>query len=376
MRLAFLNYHYDTDLQDCFSLIERYHSTTAWSESVRKAGADSVTVMQRFRSSCHMSINGVAYHFVDDGLPHKLPWYANPRVFHALIGKLNPDIIHYNGNPSAGRFLRKAVGPRIPIVWQHHGGGLPTGVAKWWYRHTFHVFDAFLFSASDLGWEWKNAGIVRPDQPVFEILEASSLFKSIDQEAARLRLLLEGREIFLWVGRLNQNKDPITVLRAFATVAKDFVDPHIYFLYGDGDLLADVEAEIKDLGIAKRVHLLGHVDRTLMPEYYSAADYFVLGSHHEGSGFALLEALACGLAPIVTSIPSFRKMLSGSTLGPLWNAGDISSLVEAIRQVRITNPGRTSIRNHFERHLSYENLGMQALAIYRSVISRKSDVQP
>ena len=41
---------------------------------------------------------------------------------------------------------------------------------------------------------------------------------------------------------------------------------------------------------------------------YSAADLFVVGSHHQGSGYALMEACACGAVPVVTAIPTFRLM--------------------------------------------------------------------
>ena len=39
-----------------------------------------------------------------------------------------------------------------------------------------------------------------------------------------------------------------------------------------------------------------------------AADLFVLGSHREGSGYSLIEALACGLPPVVTDIHAFRTL--------------------------------------------------------------------
>ena len=43
--------------------------------------------------------------------------------------------------------------------------------------------------------------------------------------------------------------------------------------------------------------------RARVEELMRAADIFTLGSHREGSGYALTEALACGLPPVVTDIP-------------------------------------------------------------------------
>ena len=57
-----------------------------------------------------------------------------------------------------------------------------------------------------------------------------------------------------------------------------------------------------------------------MPAWFSAADLFVVGSHHEGSGYALMEACACGAVPVVSDIPTFRLLAGGA--GALWPPGD------------------------------------------------------
>jgi len=43
-----------------------------------------------------------------------------------------------------------------------------------------------------------------------------------------------------------------------------------------------------------------------MASFYSAADLFVVGSHHEGSGYALMERARADSIPVVTGIPTFR----------------------------------------------------------------------
>jgi hypothetical protein len=56
------------------------------------------------------------------------------------------------------------------------------------------------------------------------------------------------------------------------------------------------------------VRLAGEVAHDRIAAFLSAADIFVVGSHHEGSGYALMEALACGTTPVVTDIPAFRAL--------------------------------------------------------------------
>ena len=97
----------------------------------------------------------------------------------------------------------------------------------------------------------------------------------------------------------------------------------------------------------------------------NAADLLVSGSHREGSGFALIEAMACGLPPVVTDIPSFRA-LTGGAVGRLWRRGDATDLAAALRwQWASRNPQqRAAIRAHFERRLSLPAIGQAFGAAY------------
>ncbi len=72
-----------------------------------------------------------------------------------------------------------------------------------------------------------------------------------------------------------------------------------------------------------------------------AADLFVLGSHREGSSFALIEALATGLTPVVTDIPSLRALTGNGAVGALWPCGDAGALDDALRSARRGDSARS-----------------------------------
>ena len=82
-----------------------------------------------------------------------------------------------------------------------------------------------------------------------------------------------------------------------------------------------------------RVRLVGAVPHDRMAPFYSAADLFVVGSHHEGSGYALMEACACGAVPVVTDIPTFRLLTAGGSVGALWTPGDAAGCARALVDV-------------------------------------------
>ena len=77
----------------------------------------------------------------------------------------------------------------------------------------------------------------------------------------------------------------------------------------------------RDPRLAARVRVVGAVAASQMAAYYSAADIFVSASHREGSGYAAIEAMACGAVPVLTDIPSFRVLTANGRVGALWQQG-------------------------------------------------------
>ena len=101
-----------------------------------------------------------------------------------------------------------------------------------------------------------------------------------------------------------------------------------------------------------------------------AADLFVLGSHREGSSFSLIEALATGLTPVVTDIPSLRTLTGNGAVGALWRCGDAQSLTEALTRAapRVGAAERARTRQHFDANLSHQAVGRGFAAAYESLI--------
>ncbi|MBM3942628.1 MAG: glycosyltransferase [SAR202 cluster bacterium] len=95
--------------------------------------------------------------------------------------------------------------------------------------------------------------------------------------------------------RLLPRKNVLGVLEALAG------HPHWdWIIAGDGPHRAKIESEIAELGLKKRVRLLGHVDYMQLPEIYAQADVYLQPSLSEPWGLAVNEAMASGL-PVVVS---------------------------------------------------------------------------
>jgi glycosyltransferase involved in cell wall biosynthesis len=373
VHVAQVNLAYDPRVSDPAALLERYHALTGWNEALAAAGVSRVSVVQRFTRDAEMVRAGVRYVFRAERGRH-WPGLLNavPRVA-SVVEELRANVVHINGLlfPRQVAEIASHVEPRGVLVLQHHAERPPGDVVRQFIaRRSFRRVDGLLFTAREIAGPWRDAGIVSPDQPVHEVMEASTTLRP-GTHVERL----PGSPALLWVGRLIEMKDPITVLDGFERALELLPDAHLTMVYEREDLLKAVRARIgAGAALPGRVHLKGRLPHSSMSEQYAGADVLVLGSRYEGSGFAVIEALACGATPVVTDIPPFRVLTARGSVGRLWRPGDPGALVQAL--VHVAGQDRAALRQaaiaHFERELSWPVVARRAINVYRELIERRT----
>jgi glycosyltransferase involved in cell wall biosynthesis len=202
---------------------------------------------------------------------------------------------------------------------------------------------------------------------VYEIPESASRFTPGDQAEARLATGLTGDPCVLWVGHLNTNKDPLTVLDGVSLAARHLPGLQLWCCFATAPLLAAARRRIDgDSQLQGRVHLLGRVPHERIESLMRAADLFVLGSHREGCSFSVLEAMACGLPPVVTDIPSFRTLTGDGAAGGHWPCGDAQQLAQLLVQLASQPRAvlRAAARKQFDNELSFAAFGRKLCAAY------------
>ncbi|HEU4781538.1 MAG TPA: glycosyltransferase family 4 protein [Steroidobacteraceae bacterium] len=331
-----------------------------------------VTVVQASMVEGICSREGVEFHFVAPvgaGAP-----LTRAPAFAALLGRLRADIYHVHGLGFAREVLGlRKLAPRTPIFLQDHADRPPRFWRRALWRRAVALAAGVSFCARAQADPFARARHLAPHIEVFEIPESTSRFTPGDRTEARAATGVHGEPALLWVGHLDDNKDPLTVLDGVALAARDVPRLQLWCCYGTAPLLERVRARLADDPMLRdRVHLLGRVPHERVQELMRAADLFVLGSHREGSSFSLIEALASGLTPLVTDIPSLRALTGDGQVGALWKCGDGQSLARAIRDIACRPAGelRSQARAHFEAELSSVAIGQRFAAAYTRLTGR------
>lgn len=137
------------------------------------------------------------------------------------------------------------------------------------------------------------------------------------------------------VGRLHNDKDFPTLLRAFARVLKKYPQAELS-IFGDGEQKDELMKLSSSLGIENSVIFEGFVKK--LSERMKQYSIFVLSSKAEGMPNALMEAMASGLA-CISSDCNFgpAELIEDGVNGYLVPVEDVESLATRIEEL-LENP--------------------------------------
>ena len=131
------------------------------------------------------------------------------------------------------------------------------------------------------------------------------------------------------VAALVGHKDHATLFRAAARLNGRFPSLH-WVVAGEGPERAALERLRSELGLAGRVHLLGHIPEPA--RVVADADLFVMSSREEGLGTSVLDAMALGIPVASTAAGGLPEMLQDGA-GSLAPPGDPGALADAVARL-------------------------------------------
>lgn len=341
-----------------YAWVPQYHSPEAWlkridffTEILREMAAYAeIKSVHCINYEGVVTRDKVVYHFL------RSSWIQTlfPFHIHRRIKKFSADTVIIQGFfPLAVILLRLTLGNRARIFVQHRAEKPFTGTKKILQRMADRSTTGYFFSSAALAEPWITGGLIRNKKKITEVFGVPSVFSPIDQKIARTKTKVTGNPVYLWVGDLDRNKNPLLLVTVFQQFSLLHPGASLYLLYRKTDLLEDVK-KILSQPASQQIHLAGTVERDAMAWWFNSADFILSTSFSESSGAAVCEGMSCGCIPLLTRIPSFSKITEDGAVGLLFEAGNqkdlLSVLVASTRLDRAREREKTLAQ--YERVLS------------------------
>ena len=141
-----------------------------------------------------------------------------------------------------------------------------------------------------------------------------------------------------------------------------------HLVVGDGDDRPRLEAKVRSLGMGDRVVFTGYIPEGEKADHYRLADAYVMPGRGEGFGFVFLEAMACGIPVVGSTLDGSREALRQGALGILVDPhrpGDIQAgILAALKRPRGVVPEGLE-------YFSFENFEQRCHQILQHVIKSR-----
>ncbi len=283
---------------------------------LEREGHEVMIVTTNPKALCHYVKDGVLY---CPAIPLKRIYgygFSNPLNIQRLriIRDFNPDIIHIHTEFSMGIFAQFAARKlKRPIVYTLHTmyddymfyvaperfQNMVKPAAHIYFRQVANRATEIIGPSVKVVEFLRRCGVERHINIIPNIVDLSDFMpENVDPEAiAGIRASLgirEGDTAVCFVGRLGKEKSINVLIDAFAA---HFCgeDRFKLFIIGDGPERANLDEQIRRLGMEKQVRLLGRIEHAELPPYYHACDLFATASLSEMNSISMLEAMASGL---------------------------------------------------------------------------------
>lgn len=137
-------------------------------------------------------------------------------------------------------------------------------------------------------------------------------------------------KLLIWVGRMDSQKNPLLLVRAFERVRRAMPDTRLLMI-GDGVLRKKVEQLIIASDLKDDVILCGIRSSKEVANLLKACDAFVLPSAYEGMPISILEALGSGLPVVATDVGEIARVVSTRVNGELVSVQAVEEVAAAIQ---------------------------------------------
>lgn len=139
------------------------------------------------------------------------------------------------------------------------------------------------------------------------------------------------KDYLLFTGSLSPRKNLERLLQVFATI-QDKVEYDLVITGGKAWKQRTIFQVLEELGLEKRVHILGFVEDEDMPLLYKGARVYIYPSLYEGFGIPVLEAYNAGVPVLCSNVSSIPEVAGEAAVyfDPTNNEDMAQKIVDAV----------------------------------------------
>ncbi len=179
-----------------------------------------------------------------------------------------------------------------------------------------------------------NYGIAKEIEVIPNFVD-TSVYRRVASDHVRQRYSHPGDRILAHTSNFRAVKRVQDVILTFAEVRKRV--PSTLLLIGDGPERSQCESLVRELGLQDSVRFLGK--QVELVELLSSADLFLMPSQSESFGLSALEAMACSVPVISSSVGGLPELQLHGQTGYIAEIGDIERMAKYAIDL-LTNPAK------------------------------------
>lgn len=319
-------------------------ATVNLAEGLARLGHDVMMIMQSDRKHEYSDLrNGVhirGLRSINLKVLHPDAYFSPfpNKAVQTLIDEFQPDIIHIQDHYPLTRsvvltarkrgikavgtdhFMPENLAPYIPgysllkpifdfILWR-------------WMLATFNRLDAVTAPSKTAADLLRMHGLRVPVKPVSGGIDLGRFYPDplVDRKTCREHYgLALDRTVFLFVGRVDEEKRLEVVLRALSRLHREDIQ---FCVAGHGAALDKLKRMAIDLELGQRIHFTGYIPSADLPCLINSCDIFIMPSEAELLSLASLEAMACGLPMVAANAVALPELVTDGDNGYLFQPGD------------------------------------------------------
>jgi glycosyltransferase involved in cell wall biosynthesis len=182
-------------------------------------------------------------------------------------------------------------------------------------------------------------------------------------------LLPEGPVRLAFVGTWIQRKgreDVVAVARALLEQGVAFSLSLLGTGVGEAEVLGAFPAPVRE-----RLHVVPRYRHAELPGLLREHEVLLFPSHAEGYGMALIEAMACGLAPVTTPVGVAPEVVRDGASGRLLPIGDVPRFTAAVRELAEERRRLLEVRRAAQsvvQGMTWREVALRTLRVYESAL--------